>query len=77
VFALALAPLRRECTDHIIAVGEEHLRRVLRSFAHDYNESRTHRSLNKDALVHREIESAGAIISRPILGGLHHRYSRI
>jgi transposase InsO family protein len=72
-----IGSIRRECTDHIIAVGEGHLRRVLRFFANYYNESRTHRSLNKDTPVHRVIESFGAIISRPILGGLHHRYSRI
>ncbi|OFW13301.1 MAG: hypothetical protein A3H27_12265 [Acidobacteria bacterium RIFCSPLOWO2_02_FULL_59_13] len=39
--------IRRECTDHIIAVGEGHLRRVLRAFAQYYNESRTHRALDK------------------------------
>jgi transposase InsO family protein len=72
-----IGSIRRECTDHIIAVGEGHLRRKLRSYAHYYNESRTHRSLNKDTPVHRVIESVGAIISRPILGGLHHRYCRI
>jgi transposase InsO family protein len=72
-----IGSIRRECTDHIIAVGEGHLRRKLRSYAHYYNESRTHRSLNKDTPVHRVIENVGAIISRPILGGLHHRYSRI
>jgi transposase InsO family protein len=72
-----IGSIRRECTDHIIAAGEGHLRRVLRSYAHYYNESRTHRSLNKDAPIHRLTESVGTIVSRPILGGLHHQYSRI
>jgi transposase InsO family protein len=72
-----IGSIRRECTDHIIAVGEGHLRRVLRSYAPYYNESRTHRSLNKDAPIHRLTESVGTIVSRPILGGLHHHYSRI
>ena len=45
--------------------------------ANDYNELRTHRSLDKDAPVHRPIEGLGAIISRPVLGGLHHQYCRI
>jgi len=39
-----------------------------------YNESRTHRSLNKDAPLHRAIQRLGAITSQPVLGGLHHRY---
>jgi hypothetical protein len=63
--------------DHVVALGEGHLCRILQSYAHYYNESRTHRALNKDAPVHRAIESLGAIISRPILDGLHHRYCRI
>ena len=72
-----IGSIRRECTDHVVAFGEGHLRRVLQAYARYYNASRTHRSLNKDAPVHRAIESRGAIISRPVLGGLHHRYFRI
>ena len=72
-----IGSIRRECTDHVVALGEGHLRRVLHSYARYYNESRTHRSLNKDAPAHRAIESVGAIISRPVLCGLHHRYCRI
>ena len=72
-----IGSIRRECTDHVVALGEGHLRKVLRSYARYYNESRTHRSLNKDAPIHRAIESLGAIISRPVLGGLHHQYRRI
>ena len=41
--------IRRECVDHIIVLGEVHLRRILKSYARYYNEVRTHRSLNKDA----------------------------
>ena len=56
---------------------DRHLCRVLQSYAHYYNELRTHRSLDKNAPVHRATESVGAIISRPVLGGLHHQYCRI
>jgi transposase InsO family protein len=66
----------RECVDHIIVLGEAHLRRILKSYAHYYNGVRTHRSL-KDAPVSRSIQRAGAIRSSAILGGLHHHYSRI
>jgi transposase InsO family protein len=72
-----IGSIRRECTDHVIAWGEGHLRRVLRSYVRYYNESRTHRSLNKDAPIHRAVASLGAIISRRLLGGLHHQYCRI
>jgi hypothetical protein len=69
--------IERECLDYMIIFGQAHLRRILRSYATYYNESRTHRSLNKDAPVHRATERLGAIISHPILGGLHHQYCRI
>ncbi len=72
-----IGSIRRECTDYVVALGEGHLSRVLQSYARYYNELRTHRSLNKDAPIHRAIESLGAIISRPVLGGLHHQYCRI
>ena len=72
-----IGSIRRECTDYVVALGEGHLRRVLQSYARYYNELRTHRSLNKDAPIHRAIESLGDIISRPVLCGLHHQYSRI
>jgi transposase InsO family protein len=72
-----IGSIRRECLDHMIVFGEAHLRRILGAYAAYYNESRTHRSLNKDAPFHRGIERLGAITSHPILGGLHHQYCRI
>jgi transposase InsO family protein len=72
-----IGSIRRECLDHMIVFGEAHLRRILGAYAAYYNESRTHRSLNKDAPFHRAIERLGTITSHPILGGLHHQYCRI
>jgi hypothetical protein len=63
--------------DHVIVLGEAHLRRILKNYAAYYNVSRTHRSLNKDAPLRRAIERLGAVVSRPVLGGLHHQYCRI
>jgi len=72
-----IGSIRRECTDHVVALGEGHLRRVLHCYARYYNASRIHRALNRDAPIRRAIETLGTIISRPVLGGLHHRYCRI
>ncbi|MGX9431078.1 MULTISPECIES: integrase core domain-containing protein [Bradyrhizobium] len=68
--------IRRECLDHVIILGEAHLRRVLQSYADYYNNVRTHRSLKKDAPIFRPVQRTGAISSRPVLGGLHHHYAR-
>jgi transposase InsO family protein len=72
-----IGSIRRECIDHIVVFGERHLRHVLLSYMGYYNATRTHLSLNKDAPISRAAETAGHIICRPILGGLHHQYDRI
>jgi transposase InsO family protein len=72
-----IGSIRRECVDHMVVLGEAHLRRVLKSYARYYNQSRIHRSLSKDAPFPRAIERLGVITSRPVLGGLHHQYCRI
>jgi transposase InsO family protein len=64
-----IGSIRRECVDHIIVLGEMHLRRILRSYADYYNRVRTHRSLNKDAPVSRPVQRTGVIGSHAILGG--------
>src|SRR5258705_5643296 len=69
-----IGSIRRECVDHIIVLGETHLRRVLKSYSDYYNWIRTHRSLHKNAPVSRPVQRIGVICSRVILGGLHHRY---
>ena len=58
-----IGSIRRECLDHMIVFGEAHLRRVLRSYASYYNETRTHRSLDKDAPMHRPIQRLGPEIT--------------
>ena len=72
-----IGSIRRECVDHMIVLGEVHLRRILKSYAHYYNGVRTHRSLNKDAPVSRSVQRTGVTSSRAILGGRHHHYGRI
>ena len=72
-----IGSIRRECVDHMIVLGEAHLRRILTKYAAYYNELRTHRSLNKDAPIHRAIQRLGGIVSTPVLGGLHHQYVRV
>ena len=65
-----IGSIRRERVDHLIVFGERHLRRILRCYAHYYNEVRTHRSLNKDAPISRAVQRIGGhchIVSLPAL----------
>jgi transposase InsO family protein len=71
-----IGSIRRECVDHIIVLGEAHLRRILKTYARYYNETRTHLALDKDAPVSRPVQRTGVVRSFAILGGLHHHYGR-
>jgi transposase InsO family protein len=72
-----IGSIRRECVDHVIALGEAHLRGILQAYARYYNDLRTHRSLDKDAPFSRPVQRIGCITSHALLGGLHHHYCRI
>ena len=70
---------RREILDHVIALNEQHLRRLIRDYVNYHNDDRIHGSLDKDTPNRRPEESkpspAATVISGARLGGLHHRYS--
>ena len=70
---------RREILDHVIALNEQHLRRLIRDYANYHQDDRIHDSLEKDTPNRRPVEQKPAadstVISSPRLGGLHHRYS--
>ena len=72
-----IGSIRRECLDHIVVTGEQHLRHILACYMDYYNAMRTHLSLGKDAPNGRAIQRHGRIKGRPMLGGLHHQYVRI
>jgi transposase InsO family protein len=73
-----IGSIRRECLDHVVVLGERHLRRILTSYLIYYHQARTHLSLDTDAPDGRPITPPvlGAITSIPEVGGLHHRYVR-
>src|SRR5215468_9240195 len=48
-----IGSIRRECLDHIMVLGERHLRHLLANYATYYNRVRTHLALDKDSPLHR------------------------
>jgi putative transposase len=70
---------RREILDHVIALNEQHLRRLIRDYVNYHHDDRIHDSLEKDTPNRRPVEQKPAadsiVISMARLGGLHHRYS--
>ena len=73
-----IGSIRRDCLDHVIVLGQEHLRRILRSYFGYYHDWRTHLSLGMDCPEPRAVQpaEAGEIIEIPEVGGLHHHYER-
>jgi transposase InsO family protein len=73
-----IGTIRRDCLDHVIVLGENHLQRILRRYLEYYHGSRTHLALDKDAPEPRKRESIdeGKVVALPMVGGLHHRYTR-
>jgi putative transposase len=73
-----IGSIRRECLNHVLVLGERHLRRILTRYLVYYHQARTHLALDKDAPDFRPIELpvAGKIVQLPEVGGLHHRYLR-
>jgi transposase InsO family protein len=73
-----IGSVRRECLDHMVVLGERHLRRILTAYFAYYHRARTHLSLEKDAPDMRPIQrpEVGTIVVTPEVGGLHHRYAR-
>jgi putative transposase len=68
---------RRDLLDHVIALNESQLKRLLKEYIRYYHEDRTHLGLEKETPNGRlRFARHGRVISLPRLGGLHHRYER-
>ena len=70
---MLIGSIRGDCLDHVVVLGERHLRHLLNSYQKYYNEACTHLSLQKDAPVTRAVQTVGRTLA---LGGLHHQYFR-
>jgi hypothetical protein len=73
-----IGSIRHDCLDHVIVLGEGHLRRILKGYLEYYHGSRTHLGLGKDTPEPRAVQppEMGEIVALPQVGGLHHRYER-
>ncbi len=76
-----LRSVRRECLDHLLLLGEHHLRRALREYVAHFNHARAHQGIGQGipegSPAERLGSGVGRVIAIPILGGLHHDYRRV
>jgi hypothetical protein len=71
--------LRRECLDHVLILGEQHLRSVLAEYAPHYNGHRPHQSLQQEPPQRQPsnaIDITARIERRQVLSGLISEYRR-
>ncbi len=71
--------LRRECLDHLMIAGEQHLRMVLSEYVRHYNRHRPHQGLRQRPPLYEPgdvIDLTARIERRQAVGGLISEYHR-
>ena len=71
--------LRRECLDHVLILGEQHLRSVLAEYARHYSGHRRHQGLQQEPPQRQPrntIDITARIERRQVLSGLISEYRR-
>jgi putative transposase len=73
-----LGSVRRECLDHFLILSERHLYRLLKEYQAYFNHARPHQGIEQripcQPVGWTNLSMSRHLISRPVLGGLHHDY---
>jgi len=74
-----MGSLKRECLDHMLVFHQQQLHRVVKEYVNYYNGARPHQGIQQRRPKHLAdpppLPLIGKLVSKPILGGLHHDYS--
>jgi hypothetical protein len=69
--------LQKSLLDHMVALNERHLKRLLSEYVRYHPEDRTHLGLEKGTPNGRiRSVASGRVLAQERVGGLHHRYNR-
>jgi putative transposase len=73
-----LGSVRRECLDYFLILSERHLYRLMKQYQVYFNHARPHQGIRQSIPCQPELRDgpvlSGKVVSRPVLGGLHHDY---
>jgi transposase InsO family protein len=76
-----MGSMKRECLDRILVINQSILEQSVKEYVSYYHDARPHQGIQQlipGRYGDRVYPTAqGKIVSKPILGGLHHDYSRI
>lgn len=77
-----IGTLRREPLTHVLAPSEAHLERLLREFIEEYyHVARPRQGSGGDTPIATgsppDIAGSTKLVAIPMLGGLHHKYTRV
>jgi hypothetical protein len=75
-----LGGARRECLEHIIILGEAHLRSVVTEYVRHFNGQHPHQGIQQRTPLGKGLQpsnSTGNVVAIPVLNGLHHHYQRV
>ena len=67
--------LRRECLDHVLILGERHLRKILAEYARHYNGHRPHQGPPQRE-SDQAVDITAPIERRRVIGGLISEYHK-
>jgi putative transposase len=68
--------IREECLDHLLILGQRHLRRILLEYVQYYNTARPHQGIQQYAPLPFPPVQSGPVARRDVLGGIIHDYYR-
>jgi putative transposase len=74
-----IGSLKRECLDHVFFLNCHQLYQIIREYLDYYHRARPHQGLEQRLPEPYPLDyfpPSGEIIATPVLGGLHHDYSR-
>jgi putative transposase len=74
-----LGSLRRECLDHLLVLGEAHLRRILLEYTAYFNRDRPYQGLGQRIPdpPEEDTRQTRPVCATPVLDGPHHGYQRV
>jgi putative transposase len=75
-----MGSLRRECLDHMLIHDGRYLQLVVQEYTAHYNQERPHQGIGQripeQYALSKSMPTCECIVTRAILGGLHHSYAR-